>query len=317
VGTKALLTGIAVGLFVLGCGVAAGHKLWKNRLVLLAGLFLVGDLLLPNVCQKETSYYCIRVIETKNKQGAPVEVLRLDHLVHSYVNQADPLDLGYDYERVYANLIAERYASSTPFTAFFIGGGGYVLPRYLEAAYPRATSIVAEIDPGVTAFNHDVLGLSSTTTVITHNQDARQYLMRGNDPSYDLVFGDAFNDFSVPTHLTTVEFQRLLKSRMKPDGIYALNIIDDARYGKFLAAMYRTLASVWSHVEVDTQADKINPGRNTIVLLASDAPIPSSTLKLIPHDQVEPFLDDHITPVLSDDFAPTDRYLAPVFQDAY
>ncbi|HVM90723.1 MAG TPA: fused MFS/spermidine synthase [Verrucomicrobiae bacterium] len=317
IGTKALLTGVAVGLICLGIGVASGHALWKNRLMFLVLLFLVADLFLPRVCQTETAYYCIRVIETRNTAGAPVEILRLDHLVHSYVNQVDPRDLGYGYEREYANLISNRAVTSTAFSALFIGGGGYVLPRYIEAEYPHATSVVAEIDPGVTAFNHASLGLSSTTTIMTRNEDARQYVLRGGDPPFDFVFGDAFNDFSVPTHLTTVEFQRLLKSRMKPDGIYALNIIDDARYGKFLAAMIRTLSAVWKHVEVDTQAPTIIAGRNTVVLFASDDPIPTSTLEFVSHEEVEAFLKDHVTPILTDDFAPTDRYLAPVFKDAY
>jgi len=316
-GTKVLLSLVAVILIALGCFVAAESKLWKNQLAVLVVLFLIGDFFLPNVCQKETSYYCIRIIQTKNDAGAPVDVLRLDHLVHSYVNPADPLDLGYGYERVYSNLISERYTTSSAFTAFFVGGGGYVLPRYLETSYPNATSIVAEIDPGVTEINHEKLGLSATTTIITANEDARQHLLRGGDAPYDLVFGDAFNDFSVPTHLTTVEFHKLLKSRMKPDGIYAMNIIDDARYGRFLSSMVRTLSAVWKNVEVDTQADHINVGRNTIVLLASDEPIPTSTLQLISHAEVSTFLDEHPTPVLTDDFAPTDRYLAPVFKDSY
>jgi spermidine synthase len=317
IGTKNILTAVAIALLALGCLVASESKLWKNKLAILAVLFLAGNLFLPDVCQKETSYYCIRIFQTKNDAGAPVQVLRLDHLVHSYVNPADPTDLGYGYERVYADLIKQRYASSTAFTAFFIGGGGYVLPRYLEAEYPNATSIVAEIDPGVTQINHDQLGLSTTTTIITANEDARQHLLRGGDAPYDLVFGDAFNDFSVPSHLTTVEFHKLLKSRMKPDGIYALNIIDDARYGRFLASMVRTLSSVWKNVEVDTQAEHVNVGRNTIVLLASDAPLPTSTLQLISHEEVAKFLEDHPTPTLTDDFAPTDRYLAPVFKDSY
>lgn len=317
VGTKMILLAITLVLVGLGFWLMADRRPWMSRWAWLGTVLFIGAVLLPNACQIETAYYCVRIFQTQNKEGAPVQVLRLDHLVHSYVNPANPFDLGYGYERVYAQVIADRFATSTSFSALFIGGGGYVLPRYLEAAYPNATSIVAEIDPGVTEVNHAYLGLPATTTIVTANEDARQHLVRGGDPPYDLVFGDAFNDFTVPAHLTTVEFHQLLKSRMKPDGVYAMNIIDDPRYGRFLASMVRTLSAVWKHVEVDAQADALVPGRNTIVLLASDEPIPTSTLQFIPHDDVQAFLAEHPTPLLTDDFAPTDRYLAPVFKDAY
>lgn len=339
VGTKTVITIVAALLALLGLWVARDARIWRNRLALVSLLFFVGDILVPGVCTTETNYYCIRIQTATETTGARTHVLRLDHLVHSYVHEQDPLALGYDYEEVYANLIASRHATSSAFTAFFIGGGGYVFPRYLEAVYPHATAIVAEIDPGVTEANHRFMGLSRSTRTITHSQDARMALARGGDAPYDLVFGDAFNDFSVPSHLTTVEFHRLLKSRMSPDGVYALNIIDDARYGQFLASMLRTLSQVWTHVAVAPQADSIRHGRNTIVLIASDKPIdpvqwyathsPASrhaeqtdedlrTIQsLVPETDVQAFLAKHPEPALTDDFVPTDRYLAPVFADAY
>ncbi len=335
-GTKRLMTVVAVALVLLGLYVARDSKLWRNKLALVVALFFIGDVISPGICQMETNYFCIRVRTEVAADGAKSHTLRLDHLVHSYVHEGDPLALGYDYEQVYANLIATRYTTSSAFTSFFIGGGGYVLPRYLEAVYPSSTVIVAEIDPGVTDANHLLMGLSKDTNVITHNQDARQVLQQHQDQPYDLVFGDAFNDFSVPAHLTTLEFHQLLKSRMSPNGVYALNIIDDARYGSFLAAMYRTLSKVWKYVEIAPQATAIKPGRNTIVLLASDTPINNegwylaaspaavvnpdverSDFHLISETDIKSFLDTHKAPVLTDDYVPIDRYLAPVFSDAY
>jgi hypothetical protein len=39
--------------------------------------------------------------------------------------------------------------------------------------------------------------------------------------------------------------------------------------------------------------------------------------QLLPEAAVEAFLRGHEVPPLTDAFAPTDRYLAPVFADAY
>lgn len=338
-GTQYLMSAVAIGLLVIGIYLGIGEKVINFRLSGFLLVVVAGNLLLPGICRLESNYYCIR-IKTEGTEERPRYTLRLDHLVHSYVSPRDVSDLGYGYEQVYARLIASRYAPRDKFHAYFIGGGGFVLPRYLETYYPSATSTVSEIDPAVIEANHRFMELPTSTKIIMAPGDARRHLMRDVDAPYDLVFGDAFNDFGVPVHLTTLEFHRLLKSRMKPDGIYALNLIDDSRYGDFLAAMTRTLGQVWKHVEIAPLADALEPGRNTIVLIASDQPLdkdrwlrarPPSFERLEPDDEaisasaklldasvIEAFMKQHShAPALTDDYAPLDRYLAPVFRDAY
>jgi MFS family permease len=57
--------------------------------------------------------------------------------------------------------------------------------------------------------------------------DARQYVVKGQGRHrFDVVYGDAFNDFSVPWHLTTLEFNELIDGMLTDDGIYMINIID-------------------------------------------------------------------------------------------
>lgn len=340
-GTRILL--MLVALFLLGLGAMIGReaKIWKHRASGLVALLILGDLVTPGACKMETNYYCIRVTEKVQTTGNAF-VLKLDHLVHSYVYPAEPDLLGYGYEKVYANLIAMNEPdTNAAFKTLFIGGGGYTLPRYLERFYPNADVTVSEIDPGVTVANHRFMELSDQTRIKSVDMDARMYLQDvDREKKFDLVFGDAFNDFSVPYHLTTEEFHRLLKARMTPNGVYALNIIDDPRHGRFLAAMVRTLRSVWKNVYIGPQARQLENHRSTFVLIASDAPIDRSAWDATspPHGpgydrqadtenpdatylltiaQVEDFLRTHPTPKLTDDFVPTDVYLAPVFRDAY
>ncbi len=65
------------------------------------------------------------------------------------------------------------------------------------------------------------------TPIVTHLGDARQFVERNQDKKqFDIIFGDAFNDFSVPWHLTTREFNDKLSRMMEPDGVYMINIID-------------------------------------------------------------------------------------------
>jgi hypothetical protein len=112
-------------------------------------------------------------------------------------------------------------------TTLFLGGGAYCFQRHMQYAYPGTAVDVAEIDPSVTRANFIATGLPENTTIKTYWGDARQFVELHQDvKKYDLVFGDAFNDFSVPWHLTTQEFNEKIKKMLTPDGVYMINIID-------------------------------------------------------------------------------------------
>jgi len=337
-GSQYLMSLVAMILLAIGWYIGLGQKIFKWNYAGFIAIVSLSNWLLPTHCLEESQYFCIRV-KTEVIDEQTRHTLRLDHLVHSYVNPNNPADLGYGYEQVYARLLASRYRAEDTFHAYFIGGGGFVFPRYIEAFYPNATSTVSEIDPAVIKVNHEYLSLSPETKIQAVPGDARRFLMHPNDERYDIVFGDAFNDFGVPAHLTTKEFHQLLKSRMKPEGVYALNLIDDGRYGYFLASMIQTLRTVWKHVEVAPLSQGLERTRSTIVLIASDEPInqeawlaadPPSLQKLDPQDPVIEeskkilSIEDvdrllkarNDVGVLTDDYAPLDRYLSPIFRDA-
>ena len=109
----------------------------------------------------------------------------------------------------------------------FLGGGAYTFQRHMQFAYPGTDVDVAEIDRAVTNANFQATGLPRDTPIKTHWGDARQFVERHQDSKqYDLIFGDAFNDFSVPWHLTTREFNDKIAKMMSPTGVYMINIID-------------------------------------------------------------------------------------------
>ncbi len=112
-------------------------------------------------------------------------------------------------------------------TTLFLGGGAYCFQRHMQYAYPGTAVDVAEIDPAVTRANFMATGLPRNTKIQTYWGDARQFVELHQDTKkYDLVFGDAFNDFSVPWHLTTREFNEKIKKMLTPNGVYMINIID-------------------------------------------------------------------------------------------
>jgi spermidine synthase len=331
-GTHAITWGVALVLLVLGLLFLLGDR-WQLTLFVApilvgASLFAVHRGWLRGPCTRETNYFCIRVHE-KERDGEPVRVLTLDRLVHSYTSLSDPTELVYGYEQMYAEVTAYRAQNDRHLRALFIGGGGYTFPRYMEAVYPDSDIQVVEIDPGVTQVAHDMLGLARDTRIVTFNQDARLFLQREPTQAYDLILGDAFNDFSVPYHLTTKEFNDRVHAWLEEDGLYVVNIIDGPR-ADFLRAYAHTLRQTFRYVYVAPTIDSWRQSpRSTFVLIGSDAPLDQALLatvdagdgdpllarQMLGQDEIAGLLAQGRVVTLTNQYAPVDQMLAPVFRD--
>ena len=315
---------IVVGcLFYARAAVAAGN-LAVVALVLLWIGWNAGTYRAP--CQVESNYFCIRTTET-TVSGQQVRALVLDHLVHSYVALDDPKVLGYGYERIYAELTQYYLSNHNELDTLFIGGGGYTFPKYIEASYPHASIDVLEIDPAVTQAARDYLNLTPDTRIRSFNEDARSFLMSWKDPKqYDIVYGDAFNDLSVPYHLTTVEFDRMVAARLKPGGLYMVNVIDKYKDGEFVKAFANSLKEVFPHVYLMAQGQAWRWGSAfTFILLASDQPFDPERFQktgvpdgapltsVLPDEELEQYRRSGRALTLTDDFCPVDQLIAPLF----
>lgn len=340
-GTKIIVLAVSFILLALGILVFSPpvgglpKNIFGKSGIFIAFVFLIGAAL-PGNCLKETDYYCINIRQIS--AGTNVYQLKLDHLVHSYVDLNNSKHLRYDYEKIYAILIDYLVGDSgREFSTFFLGGGGYTMPRFLEQNYTASKIEVAEIDPEVTKINYEKLGLSENTKIKTANMDARIFLKNlPADKKYDLIFGDAFNDYAVPYHLTTKEFGQLVKAHLSEDGFYAVNVIDDYKFGRFVASYVRTLKEIFSYVYLaPLKSEWKTNHRNTFVVLAGNKEINKDiwmkiSLKdilsneevdnlryLAPNEELSNFIVQKEAVVLSDDYVPVDNLLAPVFRDGY
>lgn len=199
----------------------------------------------------------------------------------------------------------------------------------MEAVYPNSRLDVLEIDPGVTGVAYDLLGLRPETRIVTYNEDARLFLQQPAIDQYNLVLGDAFNDYSVPYHLTTKEFNDRVKAWLASDGLYAVNMIDGPR-GEFLRAYTHTLQQTFGYVYVvPTIAGWRESPRSTFVLIATDTPmtisefeqidggdgIPLLARRALSEQEIALILSEGRVVTLTDQYAPVDQMLAPVFRD--
>jgi spermidine synthase len=276
---------------------------------------------------KETDYFTIEIKKVE-KNGKKLEAVILDNLIHSFVDLEDPLHLYYGYERTYADLVAWRSKTRPKFRALIIGGGGYTFPRYLEAKYPEARVEVVEIDPHLTELAYQRLGLSRGTRIRSYNEDARWFLMNFPERgAYDFIFGDAFNDLTIPYHLTTREFSSVIRTLLKPDGMLIANVIDDFHKGLFMPSYVRTLEEVFGRGKVSLIADSPfrDMGISTMIVAASPSDHPWKEVEkanegycfVIPPQEVDQRLQDRFAMVLTDDHAPVDNLTAPIFEERF
>jgi spermidine synthase len=262
--TRPIVAVVGIALIV------AGTFHWRRRPAgpnaIGAGVLLVAGLFVFNgPCQYETTYHCAEVVVDQTRRSG--RTLLLDRVSNSYVDLADPTHLEFRYAKVMADLIAHVLPSGA-LDVVSIGGGGFTFNGYLAAVRPGSRHLTLEIDRLLVDIGHDELGLDPAAVVVI--DDARRSVREVPAGSADLVIGDAFSGLSVPWHLTTVEFVRLVGERLAPEGIYTLNVID---YGDldFVRSETATLRDVFEHVAVLAPPDYLaGEAGGNFVLVGSD-----------------------------------------------
>jgi len=330
-----LFTGLLLllsGLLLLRPLTRGRHALAGAASLLCAGGVAYGTLTNPALassCDRESSFFCIRVIdEGQHPTLGRVRSLVLDHLLHGINVENDGTYLEAPYVHLMQELVCRHHHDKSSLDAYFIGGGAYTQPRALWLSQRPTAITVAELDPVVTDVAREALFLNDSDMRVIHG-DARIVLDRLDaDERFDVIVGDAFHDVSVPYHLVTREFARLLHDRLRDDGLYVLNLVDVFPNGRLAAAMVRTLRTEFAHVEVWLDQVPRDATRVTYVISASDVPTPvrghdgSLSSAMQPRRQwtrvtqrIDTLLHDGSlsVPVLTDDNAPVEQLISALF----
>jgi MFS family permease len=328
--TTPIVVGVAIALMVLGALIVlalrrSGSAPPKGRAVTAVLLLIVPVGLLGvfverslNPCEKETAYFCARVLPDLAPCIGGL-TLYLDTLRHSCVHPGDPERLDFTYAQVLSDVIAAKGPNGAPLNVLHIGGGGFSMPRYLQSANPGSQSLVLELDPELVQIARDELGLVTSPDLQVRTGDARLGIAAAADDSFDLVIGDAFGGQAVPWHLATKEFVDQVDRVLRPDGVYAINVIDYPPLG-FARAEAATLAAVFDHVAVIAPAARLaGEAGGNLILLGSHQPIDVPAIlaanaargdddAAFTGAAVIDFIDD--VDVLTDDYAPVDQLLS-------
>ena len=281
---------------------------------------------------KESNYYTIRLQKDVLNKEASLVTLYLDHLTHSRTDLKDPFHLEFYYIRAFEELLRWKADGKKTFYSLFIGGGGYTFPRFVELKYPNAKIEVVEIDPEITRVAQTYLDIPKDAKIRTFNEDARWFVMNCKEKGkYDFIFLDAFNDLSIPYHLTTKEFAMQLKILLKPHGLLLSNVIDNFPKGAFLSSYIRTLEEVFGKGYVHLIS--ISPlndfmGTSNFIVVASLQKIDLNdfirkikkmdnkdmTSHVVSQDRLQQYLKNSYSVILTDDYAPVDNLTAPLFE---
>lgn len=302
VGVVLVLCGVGVGLGfeTLSPAGAVGAVL---AAVALGGLGVAAG----SPCEAESTYHCAQVVDDPEREGG--RTLVLDDLRHSYVDLDEPRHLEFAYVRQIGDAVDALRPAGDPLAAVFVGGGGFTLPRYVAATRPGSRSRVLEVDGALVGLVRDELGLRTSPALRVSVGDARVTLRDTRTASADLVVGDAFGSRAVPWHLATAEWVAEVRRVLRPDGLYAVNVIDRGPLS-LVRAEAATLLAAFADVRLVVPDE----GDGNFVLLASERPLPAgvrSTARgavTLDRAGVERFAGD--AEPLRDDAAPADQLLS-------
>ena len=140
------------------------------------------------------------------------------------------------------------------------------------------------------------------------------------DVEYEPIRG-VVHDVGVPPHLVTREFNRLVASRLKDNGLYLVNVIDLFPSNQMVMSMYRTLKETFSHVGVWIERQEQDQARLTFVFSASNRPETRDSIRSadgVPRTwfNIAEFIEQqslqYDAPILTDDYAPIEKLISPL-----
>lgn len=325
-GSTSILILVAVVLILLSLMVSVaqrGSKIAALVLVLLLGAGLTGYggyLSSEGFFDLDTRYS--RVFVYESREAGTDRTLRAMATTPRFTQSAMYLDdhtaLALQYTRFFK---ASWHFVPSARRFLVLGGGGFSFPKFALARYADVQMDVVELDPGVTRLARRFFFLEDHPRMTVHHEDARTFINR-RENRYDVILIDVFNSqYSVPFHLTTIETAKRLHDMLREDGVIIMNTIAaiEGRQGRFLRSEYLTYSSVFPHVDLfPLQHPGDGQAVQNVMIVASKTRLSVDSSAADP--DVSRFLAQRWSrsvpadvPILTDDFAPVDHYMASVW----
>lgn len=195
------------------------------------------------IYEKESLYNHIYVIERGGTR-----LLKFDNSIQGGIYVDRPYDSCFPYaDFFHLGLCLKEDISDV----LVIGLGAGLVPKRFARDYAGVKVEVAEIDEEVCSAARKYFGFPGDDQVPVHIKDGRMFL-RDSRSKYDIIMVDAYYADSIPFHLATIEFYRLVKEHLRPGGLVGYNIIGalSGPQARLFQSMYKTLKAVFPHTYV-------------------------------------------------------------------
>ncbi|MET3143742.1 UNVERIFIED_ORG: hypothetical protein ABIB19_000470 [Arthrobacter sp. UYEF10] len=229
---------------------------------------------------------CELIADQDNSNGW---LLKINGVMSSHIDLADPLFLDFEYMRWMAALIESRWppqagkggAKVVPPTAggtqklrgLHLGGGACSLARYFHAAYPDARQVVVELDGKLAEYVRGWFDLPKAPLLRLRVGEAREVTETLTPDSRDFIIRDVFAGSLTPRPLTTAEFNDHIQRVLAPGGIYVVNSGDapDLKNAREDAA---TIAAAFKYTVIIADPAMLKGRRyGNMVMAGSDSPL--------------------------------------------
>jgi len=220
---------------------------------------------------KDTFYHRITVHEINHGLPNAARLLYLDSTMEGAQTIATG-ELLFPYQHYWR--LAEVFCPQLD-RAAFLGAGAFGMPEELSTRFPQAEVSVVEIDPEVIEVGRKFFRLDQFPRLHAVAADARRFLHTSPE-RFDLVFGDAYNGVQfVPPHLVTREFFGEVRARLKPEGVFVMNLIGAAQ-GDHSLLFWRVMNGVraaFPHTQLYGTNSSNPASSQNLMIVASSAPL--------------------------------------------
>ncbi|MBO1269258.1 spermidine synthase [Arthrobacter cavernae] len=192
--------------------------------------------------------HCELVADPDNSNGW---LLKINGVMSSHIDLADPLFLDFEYMRWIAALVESKWPPEArpKLRALHLGGGACSMARRFHAAYPDARQVVVELDGKLAEYVRGWFDLPRAPLLRIRVGEARQVTESLTPQTRDLIIRDVFAGAFTPRALTTREFNDHADKVLAPGGLYVVNSGDapDLKNAREDAA---TIADTFEHTMI-------------------------------------------------------------------
>ncbi|MBI5640945.1 MAG: fused MFS/spermidine synthase [Nitrospirae bacterium] len=207
-----------------------------------------GSVVMPDgtkvtrVFSKDSFYGNLKVVDYEYGETHTRELL-IDGLIQGGIDMKNRMSV---YEYSYFVEFLPYSLNPSGKSCLVIGLGAGVVPMWYEKMGIRTD--VVDIDPNVVEIAKKYFGFGLKGEMII--SDARYFLLNSKK-HYDYIVLDVFNGDTTPGHILSAEALGLVKERLAPKGILAVNLAGSLEAETFMtASVIKTLEAVFESVDV-------------------------------------------------------------------